>query len=84
MIEGGNPLTWPSGGIRARQWVTVACTQHAAGRYRFPAPAHACAGAGLHALRHGAVRAQVRVIGTDPGAVAARDAGKVPAWLSRR
>jgi Zn-dependent protease with chaperone function len=24
MIEGGNPLTWPSGGIRARQWVTVA------------------------------------------------------------
>jgi Zn-dependent protease with chaperone function len=24
MIEGGNPLAWPSGGIRARQWVTVA------------------------------------------------------------
>ena len=24
IIEGGNPLAWPSGGIRARQWVTVA------------------------------------------------------------
>jgi hypothetical protein len=24
MIEGGNPPAWPSGGIRARQWVTVA------------------------------------------------------------
>lgn len=24
MTEGGNPLAWPSGGIRARQWVTVA------------------------------------------------------------
>ena len=24
MIEGENPLAWPSGGIRARQWVTVA------------------------------------------------------------
>jgi Zn-dependent protease with chaperone function len=24
MIEGGNPPGWPSGGIRARQWVTVA------------------------------------------------------------
>jgi hypothetical protein len=24
MVEGGNPLAWPSGGLRARQWVTVA------------------------------------------------------------
>ena len=24
LIEGGNPLAWPSGGIRARQWVPVA------------------------------------------------------------
>jgi Zn-dependent protease with chaperone function len=26
IIESGNPLTWPSGGIRARRWVTVALT----------------------------------------------------------
>jgi len=26
MIEDGNPLAWPSGGIRARHWVTVALT----------------------------------------------------------
>jgi hypothetical protein len=41
--------------------------QHAADRYRFPAPAHACAGSGLHAVHHGGVRAQVTVIGRDPG-----------------
>ena len=58
--------------------------QRAAGRYCFPALARACAGSGLQALHYGAVRAQVRVIGRDPGAVAARDAGKVPAWLPRR
>ena len=76
------PYAEPGGGLPSSRSRT--CTQHAAGRYRFPAPAHACAGAGLHALRHGAVRAQVRVIGTDPEAVAAGDAGKVPAWLPHR
>ena len=39
---------------------------------------------GLQALHHRAVRAQIKVIGRDASAVAARDAGKVPVWLSRR
>jgi len=33
---------------------------------------------------YGAVRAQIKVIGADASAVAARDADKVPVWLSRR
>jgi hypothetical protein len=42
------------------------------------------ADAGLQALHYGAVRAQIKVIGRDASAVAARDADKVPVWLSRR
>lgn len=39
---------------------------------------------GLQALHYGAVRAQIKVIGRDASAVGARDADKVPVWLSRR
>jgi hypothetical protein len=39
---------------------------------------------GLQALHYGAVRAQIKVIGKDASAVAARDADKVRVWLSRR
>ena len=55
----------------------------------------ACEGARTRALRldhlhdqalfhYGAVRAQIKVIGRDASAVAARDADKVRVWLSRR
>jgi hypothetical protein len=45
---------------------------------------HTSADAGLQALQYGAVRAQIKVIGRDASAVAARDADKVRVWLSRR
>jgi hypothetical protein len=38
----------------------------------------------LQASHYGAVRAQIKVIGRDASAVAARDADKVRVWLSRR
>jgi hypothetical protein len=60
---------------------------HAACRGQLPLPRgrnRASADTGLQALLYGAVRAHIKVIGTDASAVAARDADKVPVWLSRR
>jgi hypothetical protein len=59
---------------------------HAACRGQLPLPGAGTtsADAGLQALHYGAVRARIKVIGRDASAVAARDADKVPVWLSRR
>jgi hypothetical protein len=60
--------------------VHAACRSVTASRRRN----HTSADAGLQALHYGAVRARIKVIGRDASAVAARDADKVPVWLSRR